>query len=117
MTQITYHKVQIEDCKVFYRKAGNPEKPAILLLHGFPSSSHMFRELMLEIDFLVAKQGTSIANSEMGWAWQTNDETTIITPVSNISASEKTYDLTGRTLSTPHSGQIYIVNGKIIYNR
>jgi hypothetical protein len=117
MTQITYYKVQIEDCKVFYRKAGNPEKPAILLLHGFPSSSHMFRELMPEIDFLVAKQGTSIANSEMAWAWQTNDETTIITPVSNISASEKTYDLTGRPLSTPHSGQIYIVNGKIIYNR
>ena len=49
MTQITYHKVQVEDCKVFYREAGNPEKPAILLLHGFPSSSHMFRELMPEL--------------------------------------------------------------------
>jgi len=49
MTQITYHKVQVEDCKVFYREAGNPEKPAILLLHGFPSSSHMFRDLMPEL--------------------------------------------------------------------
>ena len=39
----TYHKVQVEDCKVFYREAGSKDKPAILLLHGFPSSSHMFR--------------------------------------------------------------------------
>ena len=52
MTQITYHRVQVEDCKgqsvrtvVFYREAGNPENLTILLLHGFPSSSHMFREL------------------------------------------------------------------------
>lgn len=29
--------------------AGNPEKPTILLLHGFPSSSHMYRELMPEL--------------------------------------------------------------------
>ena len=44
-----YNKIQIEDCRVFYREAGNPEKPTILLLHGFPSSSHMFRELMPEL--------------------------------------------------------------------
>lgn len=46
---VTYHKVQIEDCNVFYREAGSKEKPAILLLHGFPSSSHMFRELMPQL--------------------------------------------------------------------
>ena len=44
-----YNKIQVEDCRVFYREAGSPEKPAILLLHGFPSSSHMFRELMPEL--------------------------------------------------------------------
>ena len=44
-----YNKIQVEDCNVFYREAGSPEKPAILLLHGFPSSSHMFRELMPEL--------------------------------------------------------------------
>lgn len=38
-SMITYHKIQVEDCNVFYREAGAPEKPAILLLHGFPSSS------------------------------------------------------------------------------
>ena len=58
MAQITYHKVQVEDCNVFYREAGNPEKPAILLLHGFPSSSHMFRELMPE---LMEQRGQSQA--------------------------------------------------------
>ncbi|HEX4597777.1 MAG TPA: alpha/beta hydrolase, partial [Burkholderiaceae bacterium] len=31
---------------LFYREAGDPQAPALLLLHGFPSSSHMFRDLM-----------------------------------------------------------------------
>ncbi|MBR6925807.1 MAG: alpha/beta fold hydrolase [Bacteroidaceae bacterium] len=44
-----YNKIKVEDCNVFYREAGNAENPTILLLHGFPSSSHMFRELMPEL--------------------------------------------------------------------
>ena len=44
-----YNQIQVEDCRIFYREAGNPEKPTVLLLHGFPSSSHMFRELMPEL--------------------------------------------------------------------
>ena len=44
-----YNQIQVEDCRVFYREAGNPEKPTVLLLHGFPSGSHMFRELMPEL--------------------------------------------------------------------
>jgi len=32
--------------RVFYREAGEPANPTILLLHGFPTSSHMFRELI-----------------------------------------------------------------------
>jgi pimeloyl-ACP methyl ester carboxylesterase len=46
---IKYKYQQVENVKVFYREAGNPEKPTILLLHGFPSSSVMFRELMPEL--------------------------------------------------------------------
>lgn len=42
----TYHYIYIEDVNVFYRKAGNPKNAAILLLHGFPSASHMFRDLI-----------------------------------------------------------------------
>ena len=44
--QIKYNTIPIEDTEIFYRSAGNPENPAILLLHGFPSSSHMYRELI-----------------------------------------------------------------------
>ncbi|WP_321426101.1 alpha/beta fold hydrolase [uncultured Bacteroides sp.] len=46
---IKYNYQQIENVKVFYREAGNPDKPTILLLHGFPSSSVMFRQLMPEL--------------------------------------------------------------------
>jgi pimeloyl-ACP methyl ester carboxylesterase len=42
-----HHRTAIvEGVKIFYREAGQPEAPAILLLHGFPSSSHMFRNLI-----------------------------------------------------------------------
>ena len=34
---------------VFYREAGDPAAPAVLLLHGFPTSSHMFRNLIPEL--------------------------------------------------------------------
>jgi pimeloyl-ACP methyl ester carboxylesterase len=36
----------VEGLKIFYREAGEPEAPTLLLLHGFPTSSHMFRNLM-----------------------------------------------------------------------
>ena len=43
----TAHRVTtIDGLKIFYREAGDPAKPTILLLHGYPSSSHMFRELI-----------------------------------------------------------------------
>lgn len=41
-----YRRVQADGVSVFYREAGNPAAPTILLLHGFPSSSHMFRDLI-----------------------------------------------------------------------
>lgn len=42
----TYHTAEVDGRKVFYREAGNPKAPAIVLLHGFPSSSHMYRDLI-----------------------------------------------------------------------
>jgi len=48
-TIMKYGKVNVDDCKVFYREAGDKSKPTILLLHGFPSSSHQYRELMPEL--------------------------------------------------------------------
>ena len=42
----TYNRVPINGYDVFYREAGPKDAPTIVLLHGFPSSSHMFRELI-----------------------------------------------------------------------
>jgi pimeloyl-ACP methyl ester carboxylesterase len=46
MTKIQYRKVSVDGFNVFYRQAGPVDAPALLLLHGFPTSSHMFRELI-----------------------------------------------------------------------
>lgn len=43
---VEHHTITIEGIDVFYRTAGPPGAPVILLLHGFPSSSHMFRNLI-----------------------------------------------------------------------
>jgi hypothetical protein len=40
------HKVEADGVRVFYRAAGDPNAPVVLLLHGFPTSSFMFRELI-----------------------------------------------------------------------
>jgi len=45
-TQVTFHTIQADGVDVFYREAGSPESPAILLLHGYPTSSFMFRNLI-----------------------------------------------------------------------
>src|SRR3546814_17868225 len=41
-----YKTAEINGLKLFYREAGSSEAPIVLLLHGFPSSSHMNRDLM-----------------------------------------------------------------------
>jgi pimeloyl-ACP methyl ester carboxylesterase len=46
---IHHRYVNIDGHNVFYREAGNANSPSILLLHGFPTSSHMFRELIREL--------------------------------------------------------------------
>ncbi|WP_030555380.1 alpha/beta fold hydrolase [Streptomyces exfoliatus] len=43
------HTVTIDGLDVFYREAGDPANPTLLLLHGFPSSSHMYRGLIAEL--------------------------------------------------------------------
>src|SRR5215470_1510370 len=46
LRQVTYNTVKIDGLDIFYREAGDPSKTTILLLHGFPTSSHMFRNLI-----------------------------------------------------------------------
>jgi pimeloyl-ACP methyl ester carboxylesterase len=43
---VHYRNADTGGHRVFYREAGVPESPAVLLLHGFPTSSHMFRDLI-----------------------------------------------------------------------
>lgn len=44
--RVTFHTQQVGDVNVFYREVGARDAPVLLLLHGFPSASHMFRDLM-----------------------------------------------------------------------
>ncbi|SNB70959.1 Pimeloyl-ACP methyl ester carboxylesterase [Arboricoccus pini] len=46
MTHTSYRTADVDGFEVFYREAGDPAKPPLLLLHGYPSSSHMFRDLI-----------------------------------------------------------------------
>jgi hypothetical protein len=41
-----YRTKEVDGVKIFYREAGPENGPVLLLLHGFPTSSHMFRNLM-----------------------------------------------------------------------
>jgi pimeloyl-ACP methyl ester carboxylesterase len=46
---INYQTKSVDTHKIFYRVAGNADSPAIVLLHGFPTSSHMFRNLIPQL--------------------------------------------------------------------
>jgi pimeloyl-ACP methyl ester carboxylesterase len=66
---IKYHNINIDGQTIFYREAGNKGKtPTILLLHGFPTSSHMFRNLMPALAdkfHLIAPDYPGFGNSSM----------------------------------------------------
>lgn len=64
----SYHTIKVDNLNIFYREAGDPQKPTMLLFHGFPSASHMFRDLMprLEQDFhLIAPDYPGFGQSDM----------------------------------------------------
>jgi len=68
MSVVRYHTVAIDGIDVFYREAGDPSNPTILLLHGFPSSSHMFRNLIAALAdsyHLVAPDHVGFGQSAM----------------------------------------------------
>jgi pimeloyl-ACP methyl ester carboxylesterase len=46
MTKVRFEKVDVDGFKIFYREAGPKDGPVLLLLHGFPTSGHMFRDLI-----------------------------------------------------------------------
>lgn len=64
----TYHRVAIDEVEVFYREAGPKNAPTIVLLHGFPTSSHMFRNLIPKLSdryHVIAPDYPGYGNSSM----------------------------------------------------
>jgi pimeloyl-ACP methyl ester carboxylesterase len=68
MSTITYEKVEVDGLRIFHRQAGPRNAPAILLLHGFPTAGHMFRELIPQLAdrfHLVAPDLPGFGQSDM----------------------------------------------------
>ena len=66
---VTFRKADVDGIGVFYREAGPKDAPTILMLHGFPTASHMFRDLIPQLadrfrlvapDLLVAIEAEAI---------------------------------------------------------
>ena len=49
MSSIRYRRTEVDGFKIFYREAGHAGAPKLLLLHGFPSAGHMFRDLIPQL--------------------------------------------------------------------
>jgi len=63
---VLHKTIDVNGVEIFYREAGSKEAPTILLLHGYPTSSHMFRNLMADLsdDFhLIAPDYPGYGNS------------------------------------------------------
>ncbi|WP_405205012.1 alpha/beta fold hydrolase [Aquimarina sp. LLG6339-5] len=64
---VKYKKINIQGIDVAYREAGNPKNPAIVLLHGFPSSSHQYRKILNTLSdefYLIAPDYPGFGNSD-----------------------------------------------------
>jgi pimeloyl-ACP methyl ester carboxylesterase len=64
---VQYKTVNINNMNIFYREAGNTSNPTILLLHGFPSSSHMYRNLinnLMDEYHIIAPDYPGFGNSD-----------------------------------------------------
>ena len=68
MTATRYRTAEVDGLNIFYREAGHVESPTLLLLHGFPSAGHMFRDLIPLLEdrlHLVAPDLPGFGQSDM----------------------------------------------------
>ena len=67
VTPVTYSSIDIDGLKIAYREAGAPGKPKMVLLHGFPSSSHQYRDLIRSLSdrfHVIAPDYPGFGNSD-----------------------------------------------------
>ena len=67
MTPVTYSSIDIDCLEIAYREAGAPGKPKMVLLHGFPSSSHQYRDLIRSLSdrfHVIAPDYPGFGNSD-----------------------------------------------------
>src|ERR687897_346814 len=67
-TKVLYKTAVVEGVSIFYREAGDPGKPKLLLLHGFPASSHQYRNLISALSdrfHIIAPDYPGFGNSDM----------------------------------------------------
>lgn len=67
MSTITYKTEEVKGVNIAYREAGNPENPTIVLLHGFPASSHQYRKVLNQLSnsyHLIAPDYPAFGNSD-----------------------------------------------------
>ncbi len=67
MNKIKYKTLQVHGLHLAYREAGNTNKPAIVLLHGYPSSSHQYRKVLDQLSdeyYLIAPDYPGFGNSD-----------------------------------------------------
>src|SRR5688572_27518112 len=67
MQQIKYKTLDVNGVSIAYREAGNPKKPTIVFLHGYPSSSHQYRKVLNQLSdefHLIAPDYPGFGNSD-----------------------------------------------------
>lgn len=67
MAKIAYKKLNVNGINIAYREAGNSNNPTIVLLHGFPSSSHQYRKVLQQLSneyHLIAPDYPGFGNSD-----------------------------------------------------
>lgn len=67
MKQIKYKTLDVNGVSIAYREAGNTDKPVIVLLHGYPSSSHQYRKVLNQLSdefYLIAPDYPGFGNSD-----------------------------------------------------
>ena len=80
----TYNYLKVDGYKMFYREAGDPEKPTIVLLHGYPSSSHSYRNLIP----MLATHYHVIAPDNLGSGYSDHPSSDIIKYTFDLLASQ-----------------------------